>query len=102
MPFQIEHPLARTAHGDHHETTGFRELRALRWRAPRNLEEVGPTLDRAAEFGITRRKALTLIAGAVPASLLLQRMFIFIEHFDSNPNSHADAKSYSGAPAVSI
>jgi hypothetical protein len=26
--FQIEHPLARTACGGHHETTGVRELRA--------------------------------------------------------------------------
>ena len=36
------------------------------------LSEVGPTLGRPAELCITRRKALTLIAGAVPASLLLQ------------------------------
>jgi hypothetical protein len=28
-------------------------------------------------------------------------MFIFIEQFDSNPNSHADAKPYPGAPTVS-
>ena len=40
--------------------------------SPAELQEVGQALDRAAEFGITRRKALTLIAGAVPASLLLQ------------------------------
>jgi hypothetical protein len=28
-------------------------------------------------------------------------MFFFVEQFDSNPNSHADANSCPGAPAVS-
>ena len=40
--------------------------------SPAELQEVGSAPDRATGFGITRRKALTLIAGAVPASLLLQ------------------------------